>query len=800
VSISVYINSNNSAKTVVAGLYSNSNGRPGSLIASGSLASPVAAAWNTVTIGSASVASGDTYWVTVLGTGGTLYFRDRSGGSCDSVNSSQSNLQSLPSSWTSGAQWNTCPASAYVNGYLTTQAPPVGTALPAISGTAQQGQTLTTSNGSWSNSPTSYKYAWQDCNSSGTVCTTISNATSSSYTLEGTDVGAAIRSEVTATNAGGSAAQTSGPTEVVAALPPSPPANSALPTISGTTQQGQALSTSNGTWSNSPSSYTYHWEDCNSSGSSCTTITGATASSYTLASTDVADTIRAIVTATNAGGSTPATSTQTAVVSASGSGGTLPAGVTLQPIDGGPSFYCSHGFTVACNDGWDNTSFFPIGPWWGGYDASVWSDVGWNTAIRYTGSDIGTLSANGVFSIIASNDDTSGGFEDTIEPNTVGILANDEPNCWSSSSCGGNGPITPAIQYTPNSISNGRFFYVNNTWGLLWSVTGPPDGTPGGTDADLFTDPVTTPAGTTRHLDLGSVDEYWFSDASGQYPTTYEGGLQYNIPSGTNGGELTTAQSECGCRYGDMIDNVPGTNIGLDPSGNGANGIFEREIQDPTSSMGNSNSVAAPIPAFVEDGNVGASASGTINPPEMNWAVWSSIVHGARMLIYFDHSFAGNCEGDNNVQDSCYQVPYSGQTISIYAQVKATDALVKQLATDINSPMALGYVTVEGTSGSLNGPSATFSGIETRATYNQSAGHFTIFADTRDAETSNPGTVTFHTADKYTGPVTVVCDTLTGGNGDLNPGTCVNRTVTATNGTFSDTFAKGSTVHIYQVP
>jgi hypothetical protein len=317
----------------VAGLYSNSNGRPGSLIASGSLASPVAAAWNTVTIGSASVASGDTYWVTVLGTGGTLYFRDRSGGSCDSVNSSQSNLQSLPSSWTSGAQWNTCPASAYVNGYLTTQAPPVGTALPAISGTAQQGQTLTTSNGSWSNSPTSYKYAWQDCNSSGTVCTTISNATSSSYTLEGTDVGAAIRSEVTATNAGGSAAQTSGPTEVVAALPPSPPANSALPTISGTTQQGQALSTSNGTWSNSPSSYTYHWEDCNSSGSSCTTITGATASSYTLASTDVADTIRAIVTATNAGGSTPATSTQTAVVSASGSGGTLPAGVTLQPIE-----------------------------------------------------------------------------------------------------------------------------------------------------------------------------------------------------------------------------------------------------------------------------------------------------------------------------------------------------------------------------------------------------------------------------------------------------------------------------------
>ena len=44
---------------------------------------------------------------------------------------------------------------------------PVSTAAPAVSGTTQAGKTLTASNGSWSNAPSSYAYQWRRCDSAG---------------------------------------------------------------------------------------------------------------------------------------------------------------------------------------------------------------------------------------------------------------------------------------------------------------------------------------------------------------------------------------------------------------------------------------------------------------------------------------------------------------------------------------------------------------------------------------------------------------------------------------------------------
>ncbi len=47
---------------------------------------------------------------------------------------------------------------------------PVNSVLPAISGTAQVGQSLSSSTGTWSGSPTSYAYQWSRCNSAGASC------------------------------------------------------------------------------------------------------------------------------------------------------------------------------------------------------------------------------------------------------------------------------------------------------------------------------------------------------------------------------------------------------------------------------------------------------------------------------------------------------------------------------------------------------------------------------------------------------------------------------------------------------
>ena len=74
----VYLDDTNRATTLVAGIYADAGGRPGSRIAQGTVSSPQPGAWTTLDLSDASVSEGTRYWVAVLGSGGTLAFRDRS--------------------------------------------------------------------------------------------------------------------------------------------------------------------------------------------------------------------------------------------------------------------------------------------------------------------------------------------------------------------------------------------------------------------------------------------------------------------------------------------------------------------------------------------------------------------------------------------------------------------------------------------------------------------------------------------------------------------------------------------------
>lgn len=191
--------------------------------------------------------------------------------------------------------------------------------LPSISGTAQAGQTLTASKGTWTPAPTGYGYQWSRCDSSGSSCAPVSGATGTTYAVAAGDAGSTLRVAVTGSASGvATATATSAATAVVTSppAPVSPPSNTALPSISGTPQVGNALNGTPGSWSGSPTAYAYQWKRCDSTGGNCADISSATASSYTTVSGDAGSTLRVTVAATNSGGTTLAVSGATATVAA----------------------------------------------------------------------------------------------------------------------------------------------------------------------------------------------------------------------------------------------------------------------------------------------------------------------------------------------------------------------------------------------------------------------------------------------------------------------------------------------------
>ena len=101
------------------------------------------------------------------------------------------------------------------------------TGEPNILGTPVEGETLTASNGTWSDSPTTFAYGWLRCPNDGGAadgsnCGVIPSATKSTYLVLAADVGLRIRVRVTASNTDGSASAVSNATSIVTAAPTSP--------------------------------------------------------------------------------------------------------------------------------------------------------------------------------------------------------------------------------------------------------------------------------------------------------------------------------------------------------------------------------------------------------------------------------------------------------------------------------------------------------------------------------------------------------------------------------------------------
>lgn len=181
-------------------------------------------------------------------------------------------------------------------------AAPANTAKPTISGTEKSGSTLTASNGTWGNSPTSFTYQWRRCATDGTSCGDITGATNKTYTLATGDVHHTVRVVVTAKNTDGSASATSDPTGVIGSA--NGPTNSVKPAVSGSALPGSELSVSNGTWSPTPTSFTYQWQRCDTTAANCLNVAGATGKTYGVRTADAGHRMRALVTAHTSKGET----------------------------------------------------------------------------------------------------------------------------------------------------------------------------------------------------------------------------------------------------------------------------------------------------------------------------------------------------------------------------------------------------------------------------------------------------------------------------------------------------------------
>jgi hypothetical protein len=191
-----------------------------------------------------------------------------------------------------------------------------------------------------------------------------------------------------------------------------------------------------------------------------------------------------------------------------------------------------------------------------------------------------------------------------------------------------------------------------------------------------------------------------------------------------------------------------------------------------------------PVWPFIEAGEPFTSNqwSGITDTPAMSVAeAWNAIIAGARGIEWFDHDFGGGVGGYATSGDDL--IDPNSVFAGLQAAVKQFDGQVTNLAPVLNSPFANGYLT---SVSNPNPDSEDSRSVNYTVKYNATNNDFYLFV----APTTNtPETITFTVAGGYNGSIT-----------DIEPVSNSTGTVTASNGTFTDTFSGQTDVHEYIIP
>ena len=228
-------------------------------------------------------------------------------------------------------------------------------------------------------------------------------------------------------------------------------------------------------------------------------------------------------------------------------------------------------------------------------------------------------------------------------------------------------------------------------------------------------------------LDVVSADNYWFTDP--WICSQWEGGALLQRKERA----LTADECRLAANYGATVRRV-------------------RSLVAPGADT--------EVWGFVELGHpFDEDEAPTVRPDEVTAAVWSSIINGARGIVYFNHSFGGGCRTQNVLRDGCYA--------DVLAEVASTNAEVQALAPVLASPTLEGLVR-------------TTSQVEVAA--KRSGGHLYLLTGStthrsQQAELRLP----------CTGRVTATV-------------LYEDRTVPVVDGVLTDGFADGTTNHVYRIP
>ncbi|WP_415855299.1 hypothetical protein [Sinomonas sp. G460-2] len=304
---------------------------------------------------------------------------------------------------------------------------------------------------------------------------------------------------------------------------------------------------------------------------------------------------------------------------------------SLRPIDGGAGYFSRFAHSLPTD-----SSYFPVALWFESLvdDEGVSADrsAGINTYLELTDDSQPERAARaGSFAIPS-----------TPASPAAGYLLGDEIDMWAGPGTGtwtgnfpGDGDIcAPADATCGFSVlaarrklfPQGAASFANFGKGVLFWES----------DADA--------ARFVASADVVSADAYWFTDPD--ICVASQGG------SLVGGDRALSDPGECrrAANYGWVVDRM-------------------RSLVQPQGSK--------PVWAFIELGHPFDDGS-TISPDQVRAAVWESLIHGARGIVYFNHSFGGACPTQHLLRDPC--------SAAMRAAVTALNHQIADLAPVLNAP------------------------------------------------------------------------------------------------------------------